>query len=136
MLILKSKLRATLGAVMRVKPCLNKSALLVIYHSLFVSHVRYCIINWFFGNAISSQLQNICNKFIRMTFNLSSKENVLPLMKEHGLLTIEDIFKHEVVTSHCCVSDRNHSTSTVKLPSSFIVIEIPPRPSSAHASNS
>ena len=82
---------------MRVKPCLNRSALLVIYHSLFASHIRYCIINCFFGNAIiSSQLQNICNKFIRMTFNLSSKENVLPLMKEHGLLSIEDIFKHEV----------------------------------------
>ena len=82
---------------MRVKPCLSKSALLVIYHSLFASHVRYCIINCFFGNAIiSSQLQNICNKFIRMTFNLSSKENVLPLMKEHGLLTKEGIFKHEV----------------------------------------
>ena len=96
MLMLKSKLRATLGAVMRVKPCLNKSALLVIYHSLFASHVRYCIINWFFGNAIiSSQLQNICNKFIRMILNLLSKENVLPLMEEHGLLTIEDIFKHE-----------------------------------------
>ena len=97
MLMLKSKLQATLGAVMRVKPCLNKSALSVIDHSLFASHVRYCIINWFFGNTIiRSQLQTICNKFIRMTFNLSSKENVLPLMKEHGLLTIEDIFKHEV----------------------------------------
>ena len=97
MLMLKSTLRATLGAVMRVKPWLNKSTLLVIYHSLFASHVRYCIINWFFSNTIiSSHLQNICNKLIRMTFNLSSKENVLPLMKEHGLLTIEDIFKHEV----------------------------------------
>ena len=71
MLMLKSKLRATLGAAMRVKPCLNKSALLMIYHSLFASHVRYCIINCFFGNAIiSSQLQNICKKFARMTFNL------------------------------------------------------------------
>ena len=96
MLMLKSKLRATLGAVMSVKTSLNKSALLVTYHSLFASHVRYCITNCFFGNTtISSQLQNIYNKFIRMTFNLSSKENVLPLMKEHGLLTIEDIFKHE-----------------------------------------
>ena len=97
MLMLKNKLRATLGAVMRVKPCLNKSALLVIYHSLFPSHVRYCIINWFYGNAIiSSQLHNICNKFIRMTFNLSTKENVLLLMKEHGQLTTENIFNHEV----------------------------------------
>ena len=68
-----------------------------IYHSLFAYHVRYCIINWFFGNAIiSSQLQNIGNNFIRMTFNLSSEKNVLLLMKGYGLLTIEDIFKHGV----------------------------------------
>ena len=41
----------------------------------------------FFGNAtISNQLQNIGNKFIRMTFNLS-EENILPLKKEHALLT-------------------------------------------------
>ena len=31
-----------------------------------------------------------------MTFNLLSKENVLPLMKEYGLLTIEDIFRRQV----------------------------------------
>ena len=43
MLSLKNKLRATLGAVIRVKPFLNKNALLVIYHSLLLSHIIYSI---------------------------------------------------------------------------------------------
>ena len=45
MLSLKNKLRATLGVVIRVKPFLNKKVLLVIYHSLMLSHTRYCITN-------------------------------------------------------------------------------------------
>ena len=51
MLALKSKLRATLGAVIRVKSYLNKQSLLSIYHSLVLSRIRYCIINWNHGNS-------------------------------------------------------------------------------------
>ena len=97
MLSLKNKLRATLGAVIRVKFFLNKNALSVIYHSLMLSHIRYCITNWFHGNlAIVSQLQNICNKFIRLSFSLASEDDILPFMRRHNLLTIKDIFKHDV----------------------------------------
>ena len=97
MLSLKNKLRATLSAVNRVKPFLNKNALLVIYHSLMLSHIRYYITNWFHGNlAIVSQLQNICNKFIRLSFGLASEDDILPLMRRHNLLTIKDIFKRDI----------------------------------------
>ena len=97
MLALKSKLRATLGAVIRVKPYLNKHFLLSIYHSLVISRIRYCIINWNHGNStILYQLQGICNEFIRLTLGLSRNEDVLPIMKQHNLLTINDIFKYEM----------------------------------------
>ena len=90
MLALKSKLRATLGAEIRVKPYLNKHSLLSIYHSLVISRIGYCIINWNHGNStILNQLQGICNKFIRLTLGLSRNEDVLPLMKQHNLLTIK-----------------------------------------------
>ena len=80
MLSLKNKLRATLGAVIRVKPFLNKNALLVIYHSLMLSHIRCWITNWFHGNlAIVNQLQNICNKFIRLSFGLASEDDIYHL---------------------------------------------------------
>ena len=97
MLSLQSKLRATLGAVIRVKTFLNKNALLVIYRSLMLSHIRYCITNWFHGNlVIVSQLQNICNKFHRLSFSLASEDDILPFMRRHNLLTKKDIFKHDV----------------------------------------
>ena len=96
MLSLKNKLRATLGAVIRVKPFFSKNALLVIYHSLMLSHIRYCITKWFHGNlAIVSQLQNICNKFIRLSFSLACEHDILPFMRRHNLLTIKDIFKDD-----------------------------------------
>ena len=62
-----------------------------------LSHIRYCITNWFHGNlAIVSQLQNICNKFICLSFSLASEDDILPFMRRHNLLTIKDIFKHDV----------------------------------------
>ena len=50
MLSLKNKLRATLDAVIKVKAFLDKNALLVIYQLLMLSHIRYCITNWFHAN--------------------------------------------------------------------------------------
>ena len=97
MLALKSKLRATLGAVVRVKLYHSKHSLLSNYHSLVISRIRYCIINWNHGNStILNQHQGICNKFIRLTLGLSRNEDVLPLMKQHNLLTIKDIFNNEM----------------------------------------
>ena len=95
MLALKSKLRATLDAVIRVQPYLSKHSLISIYHSLVISRIQYCIINWNHGNAtILNQLHGICNKFIRLALRLNRNEDVLPLMKQHNLLTINDIFKN------------------------------------------
>ena len=65
MLALKSKLRATLGAVIRVKPYLSKRSLIPIYHSLVISRIRYCIHIWNHGNlTVLNELQGICNKSI------------------------------------------------------------------------
>ena len=97
MLALKSKLRATLGSVIRVKPYLSKHSLIPINDSLVISRIRYCIINWNHGNStVLNQLQSICNKFIRLTLKLNRDKDVLPLMKQHKLLTINGMFKYEI----------------------------------------
>ena len=70
MLALQSKLRATLGAVIRVEPYLSTHSLISIYHFLVISHIRYCTINWNHGNStVLNQLQSICDKFIVETFD-------------------------------------------------------------------
>ena len=63
--MIKQKMRAALGAVMRIRSYLSSKAMLSLYHSLLLSHVRYCISDWCFGNETRiQQLQRICNKFI------------------------------------------------------------------------
>ena len=43
--MIKQKMRAALSAVMRVRSYLSSKAMLSLYHSLFISNVRYCITN-------------------------------------------------------------------------------------------
>ena len=63
-ILLKKKLLAILAAVIKIRPCFSKNALLMIYHSLIMSQIRYCIANWCFGNVIwIKKLQKICNQF-------------------------------------------------------------------------
>ena len=71
--------------------------MLSFYHSLLLSHVRYCISNWCFGNETKiQQLQRICNKFIRLVFGLKRRESVKKAMKQNGLLTIKQIYQVEI----------------------------------------
>ena len=52
---------------MRVKPYLSKESLLTLFHSLILSHIRYCITTWCFGhNVLLNKLQKICNKFKKL----------------------------------------------------------------------
>ena len=77
MYAVKKKMRAALGAVMRIRSFLNKKAMLTSHHSLILSHVRYCVGNWCFGNeTIVGQLRRICNKFIRIIFGLNRRSSV------------------------------------------------------------
>ena len=90
-------MRAALGAVMRIRSFLNKKAMLTLNHSLIMSHVRYCIVNWCFGNeTIVGQLQRFCTKFIRIIFGLNSRSSVKDVMIENGLLTIKQIRDLEI----------------------------------------
>ena len=75
-IVLKTKRKSVLGAVLRVKLYLNKDTLLTLYHSLLISHIRYCITNWRFENkTVINQLQCICDKFVRMIFKLPCSES-------------------------------------------------------------
>ena len=40
--MLLCKLKSSLYCVMKVKPYLNKESLLTLFHSLILSHIRYC----------------------------------------------------------------------------------------------
>ena len=48
--IIKRKICSSLGSIMRVKPCLTTKAMPILYNSLLLSHLRYCITSWCYGN--------------------------------------------------------------------------------------
>ena len=82
---------------MRIRVYLSSKAMLCLYHSLLLSHVRYCITNWCFGNETRiHQLQRICNKFIRLIFGLKKRDSVKNVMKQNGLLTIKQVYHVEL----------------------------------------
>ena len=90
-------MRAALGAVMRIRLYLPSKAMLCLYHSLLLRHVRYCITNWCFGNETRIlQSQRICNKFIRLVFDLKKRDSVKNVMKQNRLLTIKQIYHGEL----------------------------------------
>ena len=96
-LSLKKKLQTLLVVTMKIKPCLSKDSLLIIYHSLLISHIRYCINNWCFENStLIRKLQSICNRFLKMTFNLQHNSDVTEAMKDAQLLTINNLYNLEI----------------------------------------
>ena len=69
----------------------------MFYHSLVISHICYCISCWCFGNeTFIENLQRLCNKFIRIVFNFSIRENVSRTMSEHNLITIIHMCKGKI----------------------------------------
>ena len=44
------KTTINLGKVLKISPHRNKKSLDILYHSMIVSHIRYCITNWCNGN--------------------------------------------------------------------------------------
>ena len=108
---IKQKMRAALCPVMRVRSYLSSKAMLSLYHLLLIRHVRFCITNWCFGNESKiQQLQHICNKFIRLVFNLKRRESVRTIMKENGLLTIKQMYQVELAIFMFRTVKKNHLT--------------------------
>ena len=82
---------------MKIKPCLSKDSLLIIYHSLLISHIRYCINNWCFENStLIRKLKSICNRFLKMTFNLQHNSDVTETIEDAQLLTINNLYNLEI----------------------------------------
>ena len=94
---LLSKLRSCLGAKRRIKSFLNQKSLLTLYHSFFNSHLQYCITNWCYSNkTLVNKLQQLCNKFIRMTFGLKRNYNVNDIMSKYEILNINQMLFKEI----------------------------------------
>ena len=91
--VIISKLNSCLGISRRARPYLNRAYLMIIYHSLMQSHINYCNTTWAAweprGNkALLRRLQAVCNKFIRLTFNIDRTESVRDILRSQNILNV------------------------------------------------
>ena len=64
----------------------------MFYHSMIVSHIRYCITTWCNANKTTLlKIQQIANKFIRMIHGIHYKGSVKNATCINGLMTVEQI---------------------------------------------
>lgn len=74
---------------------INSSALLIAYHGLVASILRYGIIFW--GNSTDKDLAFKAQKrCIRAMFGLKSTESCVPFFKKHSLLPLPSLYIFEV----------------------------------------
>ena len=92
MLDILSKIQRNLGVVRRIARFLDRHSLFQLYHSLIMSHIRNGIVVWFHSHAaIRKKIQACANKFLRIIFHLKPRDSVRALMKEHKLLSVNQI---------------------------------------------
>ena len=95
--IIKRKIRSSLGSIMRVKPCLTTKAMLILYNSLLLSHLKYCITSWCYEICTTiNQLQRICNKFIRAMYGIKRRGCVKNVMIKNELLSNQQLYESEI----------------------------------------
>ena len=109
---LTNKVKSSFSVIIKVSPYLNKSTLLMLYHSFILSHIRYCITTWCHGNNTDiSRLQRYCNKFIRLIFGLNRRQPVTKIMIDNKLFTIKQLFTLEILRFM-----NNHSRNKLPAP--------------------
>ena len=63
------KVRASIATVCTGKNYLDINTLLLLYHTLVMSHITYCILAWRYGNkTMVNNIQRQANQLIRIIF--------------------------------------------------------------------
>ena len=94
---LKTKLSKILGMLYRIRYFLNLESRLIILHSLFISHLKYGILNW--GRCSKTALKPLSillNRAFRCIYFCGHKENVTKFYIKNNILQLTDIFKLEL----------------------------------------
>ena len=93
------KTKRNLAVSAKVSQCVDQSALLAMFQSLLLSHIRYCCSVWLHGNkTLVSKLQSICNNFLRIVFGKRKRESVDSYFKSLNILKVEDMMKFEILS--------------------------------------
>ena len=92
-----TKLSKAAGFIYKMKNKVPREVLMMLYHSIGASYIRYGIASW--GSAKSSalkKLQTLQNKIIRYITHSTQSSNIILQFKALGILTVEEIYFQEV----------------------------------------
>lgn len=95
---LENKLNKALFAIRTLRRSTDLQTSLIVYHSYFLSLVRYSIIFW---GSYKTQIDRIFIKqkeVIRILYNLSYRESCRPHFIRNGLLSVPAIFIYEIIS--------------------------------------
>ena len=92
MLRVKSKLQCNVGIISKIRYQITPQVVKNLFHSMILSHLRYCNITWCYGNfTIRTSLQAQCNKFLRAGFRLHPRTCVKYLLQIYKLPSLNEV---------------------------------------------
>ena len=90
----KMKLSRACGALYRIKDKVDTNVLLLLYNTLVLPHLSYCIEIW--GNTYESRLREISmlqKRIIRIIGCVKLKDHTGHLFKKFGILKVKDLVR-------------------------------------------
>uniref|UniRef100_A0A672G3Z8 Reverse transcriptase domain-containing protein n=1 Tax=Salarias fasciatus TaxID=181472 RepID=A0A672G3Z8_SALFA len=94
----KTKLSQTVAVLHKLKESLNKNALLLLYNSLIIPHLTYCIEVW--GNACKTYLDPICilqKRALRVVNGSGYRAHTNPISLQLGTLKFNELVELNVL---------------------------------------
>ena len=92
-----SKLNKICYAFRLLKSKVSSHHLLTIYHSVFLSHVRYALIFWGHSKQLIGRILITQKRCLRIIFGLKQGKSCKPLFAKHKLLTVVSLYILEIV---------------------------------------
>lgn len=92
-----NKAVCALGLTYRHRDLLPAKTRLLVYHSLFMSYVKYCFLVW--GTTTSTnilKLKRLQNKKIREIANTAPNHPARPLLKKYGLISLDHLYNFKL----------------------------------------
>ena len=69
----------------------------MLYFAIFRSHITYGLIVWYSTyKTYTSMISKLQNRILKIITKSNLREKVLPLIKKHGILTLDDLFAYEM----------------------------------------
>ena len=97
MLKILSKIQRNLSVIRKIACFLDKDALMQLFHSLILSHIRYGITVWHHSHiGLCEKIQACVNKFFRMIFFLKPRDSTQGVMKDNNILSVNQIYHFEM----------------------------------------